>query len=149
MDKQGLDRKPNARAVFPWKMLHSLIGSGPRGRWFESTRPDQKIPKTLGNSFGDGRRWPAMIGRVRVEMVTLSRDCVLYRPSGWAIPFRSAFDDGSFRLESPIESDWTRDPALGTGPNRQVRTYASCPGQLGFRSCSHTLKSASSASSLK
>jgi hypothetical protein len=31
------------------------LGSGPRGRRFKSSRPDQIFPKTLSKSFGHGR----------------------------------------------------------------------------------------------
>ena len=47
------------------------LGSGPRGRRFKSSRPDQLFPKTLENSIGHDRRWSAMIGHVRGKKVTL------------------------------------------------------------------------------
>jgi hypothetical protein len=47
------------------------LGSGPRGRRFKSSRPDQLYRKTLGNSISHDRRWSVMIGRVRGKKVTL------------------------------------------------------------------------------
>src|SRR6185503_9868786 len=48
------------------------LGSGPRGRRFESSRPDQLSSKTLENSIGDGLRWSAVIGGVRRQMLMLT-----------------------------------------------------------------------------
>src|SRR3977135_4476376 len=39
------------------------LGSGPRGRRFKSSRPDQISRKTLGKSIGHDRRWAVVIGR--------------------------------------------------------------------------------------
>jgi hypothetical protein len=40
----------------PWRHSQSgrALGSGPRGRWFKSTRPDQLFPKNIGDSRFDG-----------------------------------------------------------------------------------------------
>jgi hypothetical protein len=38
-----------SRSAFCWRISRSVLGSGPRGRWFKSSRPDQFSAKILGN----------------------------------------------------------------------------------------------------
>src|ERR1700730_3499841 len=73
--------QPNRHAVgmpsllnglFIGQVRELLLGSGPRGRRFKSSRPDQLFPKTLGNSIVGGRPWSALVGRFRAQIVMLT-----------------------------------------------------------------------------
>jgi hypothetical protein len=72
--------QPNRHAVGMPSLLNGLfigqirallLGSGPRGRRFKSSRPDQLFAKTLGNSIVGGRPWSALVGRFRAQIVML------------------------------------------------------------------------------
>ena len=59
-------------AIFIEKISELFLGSGPRGRRFKSSRPDQFFPKTLGNSIVGGRPWSVLVGRFRAQIVMLT-----------------------------------------------------------------------------